>query len=561
MAFRIRLLLYFGLIILVALAAVGYFASEQVVGYLDLLKNATPEKTRGYYTDLVQMVGIDIFILAISGLVAVITYEKKHFPKWMDAAGKKAATNPTGFISVVVLVFIVISTITATVTLRQFPNSADEFVYLFQAEDLSKGKLWSDVHPLPEFFEFHHLVQKDGKWVGRFPPGYPLLQSLSFFLRIPPFWINMVLGVVLLLVFHRFARRHYDESIAAFSVSILAFSGFYIYNAASFFSHVTSALFSLAFVALIYRYIDERRIWLGVFGGFMVGMLAITRYYTAVLVFIPFLLYVLVKLKGQSWRLLATFAIGGVPPMIILFAYNHAVTGDVLIPPTQWGFTDEALGFVKGHTPASAIKHMIKRLVLFIYWCSPHLLILYFVLLLKKALNRSEQFIHPEDYLFVFLLIGYLFYYHSGGNQYGPRFYFEAFPFLVLFVTAKVVRSRNMWYVVILVSGIVFQILKLPVIAIHESSVIEERTDIYNLVQKNGVKNAIIFISSSVSVKRPMPEEDLNRNDHTYSNDVIYARDLGVKNKMLADYYPRREYYIYKREPDHPRGTLQRINF
>jgi hypothetical protein len=118
-----------------------------------------------------------------------------------------------------------------------------------------------------------------------------------------------------------------------------------------------------------------------------------------------------------------------------------------------------------------------------------------------------------------------------------------------------------MWYVVILVSGIVFQILKLPVIAIHESSVIEERTDIYNLVQKNGVKNAIIFISSSVSVKRPMPEEDLNRNDHTYSNDVIYARDLGVKNKMLADYYPRREYYIYKREPDHPRGTLQRINF
>src|SRR5262249_17464423 len=69
-----------------------------------------------------------------------------------------------------VVFFIIGTSFAATLlfvwVLRAFPNSADEYGYIYGAETLLAGRLWN---PLPlhhEFFSFLHIFEKDGKWVS-----------------------------------------------------------------------------------------------------------------------------------------------------------------------------------------------------------------------------------------------------------------------------------------------------------------------------------------------------------------------------------------------------------
>jgi len=56
--------------------------------------------------------------------------------------------------------------------LRAFPNSADEYGYIYEAETLLAGRLWNPLPPHSEFFTFLHIFEKDGKWVREYPPGW-----------------------------------------------------------------------------------------------------------------------------------------------------------------------------------------------------------------------------------------------------------------------------------------------------------------------------------------------------------------------------------------------------
>jgi hypothetical protein len=59
--------------------------------------------------------------------------------------------------------------------LRAFPNSADEYAFLFEANSFLAGRLWNPLPPLHEFFSFLHISEVDGKWVALYPPGWPIL--------------------------------------------------------------------------------------------------------------------------------------------------------------------------------------------------------------------------------------------------------------------------------------------------------------------------------------------------------------------------------------------------
>jgi hypothetical protein len=540
------------------LLTVAAFVNESSI--IDGLVRYMPRdagKSEGYYRDLVHLIIVDVAILSYCILLIFFLLVNSNARKvfmWAENALLKSRRRSILFI---LTIFTGVTVWVGAVALDQFPNSADEYAYLFQAEDMSQGKFWSAAHELPEFFEFHHLLQKDGKWIGRFPPGYPLVLSVGYILHLPPFLINVVLGLLFLFFFYRFAKEVYNERIAMWALIIMAFTGFFIFNAASFFSHVMSGLFSLLCVWMLYRYFGTQRIMAGFLAGLFLGMVVITRYYTAMLVIFPFVVYTVYKLRAKSLGLFAWMTAGGILPIAFLLWYNFSTTGDPFKLVTQWGFDDEALGFVRGHTPGKGLKFTLKRLVMFIHWCSPQLLLLYMFYIIQKVRKLKDAVDHPEDYLFIVLIVGYFFYYHSGGNQYGPRFYFEALPFLVVFVVVRVFNSGAKFPLALLISAIIFQWVKIPFISAHENAVVMERQDVYAQVEKQGIVNAIIFIASDASVLRPMPPEDLNRNDKLYQNDVLYARDLGDKNAILVKYYPSRKFYKYVRKEDHAHGQLQ----
>jgi hypothetical protein len=517
------------------------------------------ENPPGYYADLLTLIvteGIWLIILVIATIYFSLY---GNFLRMINSIEARLLRNTRLTLGLAALVFLAVTSVIATVGLNQFPNSADEFVYLFQAQQLSEGKLWDPVHPLPDFFEFHHLAQKDGKWVGRFPPGWPAILSLSYLLHIPPFLINTLLGVACIFVTFMVAKRLYDQRIAMWATIALITSSFFIFNSATFFSHILCLLEGLLFVYFCHRFIQAGKYVDVLAAGVFLGLLIMTRQLTALIFFVPFGVYFLFKMKLRAFLPFLIMGVGALPFIGLFLWYNYKITGDPLVPVTMWTNADEALGFVKGHTPAQGLKFTVKRLVMFVYWASPSLLILYLMYVLWRLKEYKKLFLHPEDFLFLLLVIGYFFYYHSGGNQYGPRFYLEGLPFLIIFVVAKALRSDLRWAKVFLFLGLIYNVVKIPFVTYREHQVIAERKDVYDKVHENGITNAVVFISSPTGVMRPMPVEDLNRNDRYYENNVIYARDLGVRNKELMNYSKGKDFYIYRRPFDKVSGELLKI--
>ncbi len=547
--------------LVITLIALGLFqiAEPSIIQKLSPHFPHNEENEPAYYADMIGYLfheGIWVALLIIATLY--FTWYGKLLEK-IHALEEKLLTKVKVSMVWLVVIFFAITTLVATVGMEQFPNSADEYAYLFQAEQLSQGKLWDEVHPEPEFFEFHHLAQKDGKWVGRFPPGWPLMLSIAFVLGIPTFLVNAVIGVAAMLMTFKFVRRIYDERVALWATVALAFSSFFIFNAATYFSHMVSMLVGLLFVYLSYRYLQTKKILYVLGAGFFLGLLVMTRQLTALIFLLPIGVYFLYQLKLRSFLPLVMMGVGAIPGVAFFLWYNYTITGNALVPVTMWTNADEALGFVKGHTPVKGAKFTFKRLAMFLYWASPSFLILYLVYLFKRARDYKKILVHPEDYLFLLLIIGYFFYYHSGGNQYGPRFYLEGLPFLIILITLKALRTNQRWAKVFFFLGIAFNLVRIPFIAYREHRVVEERKDVYTQVEKQGLGNAVVFISSQTGVIRSMPVENLNRNDHYYNNEVIYARDLGEKNRELMEHYKGKEFYVYKREINKVEGTLTKV--
>ena len=78
---------------------------------------------------------------------------------------------------------------------------------------------------------------------------------------------------------------------------------------------------------------------------------------------------------------------------------------------------------------------------------SPLLLLGYFAAFAWKAIRRRLSFF---DFIFPVTVAAFLLIAFDGGNRYGPRYYFEAYPFLVLTVVSALVpvlqdRARPRW--------------------------------------------------------------------------------------------------------------------
>jgi hypothetical protein len=527
-----------------------------VISRLAPLFPSYSEHPPGYYIDMIRLIATEALWITIFFGAFLFAASSAWFERTFTKIDHVITTHANRTMTLILIAFAVITTMVAVYGLRTFANSADEYAYLFQANDLAMGRYWSDVHPMPDFFDFHHIVQRDGKWMGRFPPGWPIMLAPAYVLGIPPFLINVILGVLALWLFYKLVRKIYDARIAIWSMLAVAATGYYIFNSASYFSHTSSFLHVVCAMYFTFRYYDKRQVGFALLAGIFVGLLALTRPYTAIIIFAPFYLYIVATYKWNSVKPILFITAGAMPIMVFLFWYNYRTTGSPIIPVTVWAYDEEALGFVKGHTPMKGLKHIFKRFAMFIYWVSPHFLILYGIFLFARIRDIRNILRHPEDYYFLLLVLGYFFYYEYGGNQYGPRFYFEGFPFLVVFVAVKVLRNNITWGRALFITGVMFALVKIPFITAREHQVVDERMDVYDKVAEAGLTNAIVFVNSSTGVIRPMYKANLNRNDKAYQNDVLYALDLGKKNRQLMRYYSDRKFYLYTRDEDEVDGVL-----
>lgn len=533
---------------------------DQLTNLIMSLDPPTSEQGITFYLDVVFLIRTEILWIGLFSFMALCLYiylGKASLENLL--AIRKESKAAVYYMMLIASGYLLISLLVKETVLEEFPNSSDEYAYLLQAEMFSRDKLWERAHDLPDFFYYINITQHEGILVSRFPPGWPLILSAAFEIGMDPSNMNPILGLVSLLVFYFFVRRIYDTRVAVWSILVLAFTSFYIFNTASYFSHVSCLLMTLLFVVNIYLYREKRLFIYGILAGFFLGFVVVIRYYTAFLIFIPFLAYLVAVYRWKVIPLFVWMGIGSLPCMAYLLWYNYSITGNAFVPVTMWAYPGEQLGFVKGHTFTKGVEHLVRRVLLFLYWTSPGLLILYLVFLWRKIKSPAERLIKPEDYAFIMLAIGYFFYYQIGGNQYGPRFLFEGLPFLTVFIVSKVLEKREKWAMSLLVASVVFAVVKFPFIAQREGLIIDQRQDIYDLVKEEKITNAMVFVTSPTSPIRPMPTRDLTRNDPKFMNDVIYVLPLPGINDQIMEYYSDRAVYRYQRDVDSENGQLIKV--
>ena len=352
------------------------------------------------------------------------------------------------------------------------PQVPDELGYLHTARTFADGGLVAPSPPAPEFHYVSWGTHDGGRWYAVFPPGYPVLLAAGEAVG-APWLVNPLLGAALALILWALGKELFGGDGAAARVAPLLFAGswFRLMNDGSFMAHPTAALAAGLAVLSLWRGVlrgdhPHARRW-GATGGAALAFLAATRQLDAVVVAValaPALAYVVARDRRAAVVRLMAPALCALPIVAGYLAYNHALTGDALLPPQQrymqlkerrgdcfrLGFgagvgecpITQSTNFGKdGFQPKHAVANTRKRLdawTRYSFGWAPLALLPVLGLIggaiAGGAAARRRALLAA---IVIATVLGYaLFFYH--GVAYGARFYYVAFPFALLAAAAAV---------------------------------------------------------------------------------------------------------------------------
>ena len=454
--------------------------------------------------------------------------------------------------------YAVMLTLVGAWILQRFPNSGDEYVYLYEAATFEAGRLANPLPVPPEFFEFNYIAHDRGRAFGTFPPGWPLALAIGDTLGVPYWLLNPLLGTVTLVLVWTLGRGLHGARTGALAAALLAMSGFFIFNAASFFSHTFCGALLVA-AACCALWAKRAHTIAPLLVGFLIGWAVVTRYFTGVICGLAVIALLLRHAGTKPLPGLLLVALGGSPWVAFLLAYNRALSGNI------WRITTTDLTFSLWFARGFALRGLdilAGQLLQFLLWTPPALLAAYLWYLRRAAPGTRRGAI---DWLFAATAVVLIFYVNRGGNQYGPRFYYEAFLFLVVFVTANLFREDTLVRAdratralfAALVASIALTPLLLAAHAWRARTIIAERNQLYERVAADGVTNAVVLVGGRVGTARSMDARDLTRNGIDYSRSVLFALDRGHdENCRLKTVFEGRTFYLYAWDREERIGTM-----
>ena len=166
-----------------------------------------------------------------------------------------------------------------TLVLDRFPNSGDEYAYLYQADTMAAGRLSNPAPAEPDAFRFNYIVRRGDRVYGTFPPGWPVALALAARLHVPYWAVNPLCGALSLVLLWALGRELYGPRSGPLAAALLVSSGFFLFNAASFFSHTFCGLLLLA-AAYSAVVAHDRSTVAPLLTGFLIGWGVVTRYFT-----------------------------------------------------------------------------------------------------------------------------------------------------------------------------------------------------------------------------------------------------------------------------------------
>jgi Dolichyl-phosphate-mannose-protein mannosyltransferase len=361
--------------------------------------------------------------------------------RWLpaDAASRLRALllrpSPALFALLVFAWVALAGSLVAHLVLGGRPSDVDDIARLHQARIFLEGRLFLEAPPEPKAFSVYGLLARGDRWFSRYEPGPSLLYALSWKLAGTPVAVNPLLGGGLAALLYALARRMGNEATARVAALLLCLSPFVLGMTGSLQSHPLSALALLSacfFVSLAARNTSG---WLAAAGAALALAVA-TRPWTALLAGAVIGGWAVLREDLRAAPRRALFLLlGAMPVLALLLAYNRALTGDPLLSPFQAFDPREVpwFGYME-HSPGEGVTNTARLaavLNLHLFGWPSSLLFLPLVALLRPQLTLDRLAAGVS----LALVAGYFFYYWAD-FRFGPRYYYEASPFLA-WLTAR----------------------------------------------------------------------------------------------------------------------------
>lgn len=465
------------------------------------------------------------------------------------------------FLGAIFIVAFALSNLGSYYLFEHIPHIQDSLDQVFHGKIFTLGKLTVPSHEHKEFFDFTHMIN-DGKWYSEYPPGHSFLMMLGHFVGMP--WIiNPLMGALSIILFYFIGKELYDEKTGRLAALLGLFSPFIIFMSSEFMSHGSALFFMSSFILFFARTISRNKYYNPILSGASLGMALNGRPMTALAMCIPFAIYAFILLIRRFKKYVAAFSIMLVTVGIfvgILLMFNYLTTGDPLLfgYEVRWGEGHNPgfghSGWGEPHTPSKGLRQNLNNLNAYnkylFEWPIP---CLFFVFLLFASMTRDKW-----DYLLIISFWGlsaaYFFYWFQDWC-FGPRFMYESSVVAILLTARGIRRTPELVnkvfglktstkrirgtvgaaIILCIIIGLSFHIR--PLIKVYSTNYWGVNASVLKAVKEKGIKNAVVFVRSHYGSVLPA-------NSPTFDGDVIYVRDLVMKNQIMMDYYPDRKHYI-----------------
>jgi len=427
----------------------------------------------------------------------------------------------------------------------------DEAAQSFQARLLADGALYAPAPPFPDAFKADHVFIDGGSWYGIFPPGWPAALALGHAAGLP--WIvGPFAGVLALLAGWRFFREAgYGLRETRLALVLLACSPFLVMLSASYMSHAWTLALLLLFAWMMVRVTKTGRLRYGAAAGLALGAAVLARPLDALAFSAPFGVYWLARAVRERRGLLNAVPLAGLPLLAcaLILATNETLTGDAFVFPASKYFEAQGAGeFGLGFGPDMGTRHHGKQFPGFMPWDGATVSSLRLAWLLESfhgVLAWRQRRGHAWHAVLLAagasVAFAYYFHFYHGNRPFGGRHYTLATPVLVIALgRAFAQRTREEHdrapARAVLLGVLVFSVAVAQVRPVLRRQRRDLRPEIATVTRD--LDRALVFVRGSWRVAFQLNRLPLE------SNDVLFAQDLGARNRRLVERFPDRTPYL-----------------
>ncbi|HLZ29859.1 MAG TPA: hypothetical protein VKV73_21275 [Chloroflexota bacterium] len=363
---------------------------------------------------------------------------------------KSGGRWPWSLANVLLPLWLLAAALVTTRLYHQMPHILDAMSYTFQARLFVSGRLALDAGPLAQALRGPFEVLSNGRLFSQYPPGAPAAYALGQLVGLE--WLVGPLACLALLASTRWTASVLFGPRCGLAVLCLGvLSPFILFQAGSFLSHpIAGGLLAGALAAFVAGDRAGKERWYAL-SGTLLGAGFLTREASSVLFALPLAARLLAT---RRWRSLTSIVAAGLPWVLLYLLYNAPLTGSALLlprtifnPTDHFGFGD-GIGFHTRHTLAAGLANTDELLTLlqFDLFGWPPLFALG-LLGLPFLFGRARTWDALAAGGVMAFVVAYAAYFYHG-IALGPRYYFEAMPWLLLLagrgaqVMARLARSR-----------------------------------------------------------------------------------------------------------------------